>query len=68
VIRVLLAEDQAMLRGALAALLSLEPDLEVVAQVERGDQVLEAVAARSPTSCCSTSRCPARTACPPPRS
>jgi len=43
VIRLLLAEDQAMVRGALATLLSLEPDLEVVAEVDRGDAVLEAV-------------------------
>jgi two-component system, NarL family, response regulator DesR len=42
VIGVLLAEDQAMVRGALASLLGLEPDLEVVAQVGRGDEVLEA--------------------------
>jgi two-component system response regulator DesR len=40
-IRVLIAEDQAMIRGALAALLSTEPDIEVVAQVERGDRVLD---------------------------
>jgi two-component system response regulator DesR len=40
VISVLLAEDQAMVRGALAGLLSLEPDIEVVAQVARGDEVL----------------------------
>jgi two-component system response regulator DesR len=40
VIRLLLAEDQAMVRGALAALLSLEPDLEVVAETDRGDRVL----------------------------
>jgi two-component system response regulator DesR len=40
VIRLLLAEDQAMMRGALALLLGLEPDLEVVAQVGRGDEVV----------------------------
>jgi two-component system, NarL family, response regulator DesR len=39
-IRVLLAEDQAMVRGALAALLSLEDDIEVVAEVARGDEVV----------------------------
>lgn len=39
-IRVLLAEDQGMMRGALALLLDLEPDLEVVAQVSGGDQVV----------------------------
>ena len=39
-IRVLIAEDQGMVRGALAALLALEPDLEVVAQVSSGDRVL----------------------------
>lgn len=41
-IRVLLAEDQGMMRGALALLLNLETDIEVVAQVERGDEVVPA--------------------------
>ena len=47
-IRVLLAEDQALVRGALAALLSLEPDIEVVAQVARGDEVVPAALASHP--------------------
>jgi two-component system, NarL family, response regulator DesR len=48
VIRVLLAEDQTMVRGALASLLNLEPDIEVVAQVSRGDEVVTAAAASGP--------------------
>jgi two-component system response regulator DesR len=48
VIRVLIAEDQGMVRGALASLLSLEPDIEVVAQVPRGDEVLAAALAVQP--------------------
>ena len=47
-IRLLLADDQALVRGALAALLALEPDLEVVAQVGSGDAVLDAVRAHRP--------------------
>lgn len=39
-IRVLLADDQALIRGALAALLRTEGDLDVVAEVGRGDQVV----------------------------
>jgi two-component system response regulator DesR len=42
VIRVLIAEDQTLVRGALRALLELEPDLEVVAEVGRGDAVVAA--------------------------
>jgi two-component system response regulator DesR len=42
VIRVLIAEDQTMVRGALRALLELEEDIEVVAEVGRGDAVVPA--------------------------
>lgn len=41
-ITLLLADDQALVRGAMAALLGLEEDLEVVAEVGAGDEVLEA--------------------------
>ncbi|MGV1008699.1 MAG: response regulator [Dermatophilaceae bacterium] len=41
-IRLLLADDQALVRGALATLLGLEPDLQVVAEVGRGDEVVSA--------------------------
>ena len=41
-IRVLVADDQALVRGALASLLNLEDDLEVVAEVGRGDEVVDA--------------------------
>ncbi len=47
-IRVLIAEDQAMVRGALASLLELEDDITVVAQVSRGDEVVPAVLDRGP--------------------
>jgi two-component system response regulator DesR len=42
--RLLLADDQTLIREALAALLSFEPDMEVVAQVGRGDEVVKAAA------------------------
>jgi two-component system response regulator DesR len=42
VIRVLLADDQALVRGALAAMLSLEADIEVVAEVGSGEEVVSA--------------------------
>ncbi|MHC5263392.1 MULTISPECIES: response regulator transcription factor [unclassified Streptomyces] len=47
-IRVLLAEDQGMMRGALALLLGLEPDLDVVAQVARGDAIVDAALEHRP--------------------
>jgi two-component system, NarL family, response regulator DesR len=48
VIRLLLADDQEMVRTALAALLDLEDDFEVVAQVGRGDEVVAAVETHRP--------------------
>ena len=77
-IRVLVADDQAMIRGALAGLLDLESDIEVVAQAADGAQALEELArlasadaparASAPsTSPSSTSRCPAWTASRPRR-
>lgn len=51
VIRILLADDQALVRGALAALLSLEDDIEVAAQVGRGDEVVAAARAASVDVC-----------------
>lgn len=51
VIKVLLADDQALVRGALSALLGLEPDIEVVAQVGRGDEVLAAARATEAEVC-----------------
>ncbi|ADB53166.1 response regulator transcription factor [Conexibacter woesei] len=47
-IRVLLAEDQAMVRGAIASLLGLEHDIVVVAEVGRGDEVVGAAATSRP--------------------
>jgi two-component system response regulator DesR len=47
-IRLLLADDQALVRGAMAALLDLEPDFEVVAEVGRGDAVVDAAREHKP--------------------
>ena len=47
-IRVLIAEDQSMVRGALRALLELEEDITVVAEVGRGDEVLAAAREHTP--------------------
>jgi two-component system, NarL family, response regulator DesR len=48
VIRILIAEDQQVVRGALVALLELEPDLSVVAEVGSGDDVVPAALKHSP--------------------
>jgi len=42
VITLLIADDQALVRGALSALLALEPDIDVVAEVGRGDEAVDA--------------------------
>ncbi|MEM7082248.1 MAG: response regulator transcription factor [Pseudomonadota bacterium] len=47
-IRLVLAEDQSMLRGALATLLALEPDMQVVAQTDNGREALELVNTHQP--------------------
>ncbi|HEY4562431.1 MAG TPA: response regulator transcription factor, partial [Thermoanaerobaculia bacterium] len=47
-IRVLIAEDQGMVLGALAALLELEPDVEVVGRARDGREALELIQAAKP--------------------
>jgi len=48
VIRVVLAEDQSMVRGALASLLGLEPDIEVVGEAADGEEVIAVAEATRP--------------------
>ena len=47
-IRILIAEDQAMVRGALRALLAMEDDIQVVGEVARADEVVAAALASRP--------------------
>ena len=60
-IRVLLAEDQTMLRGALAALLSLEPDITVVAEAANGNEALKLIQQHAPDIVVSDIEMPQRT-------
>ena len=47
-IRVVIAEDQAMVLGALAALLEMEDDIEVIARARSGDEALRLVQQHKP--------------------
>jgi two-component system response regulator DesR len=47
-IRVLIAEDMHMIRGALVALISLERDMEVVAELDRGDEIVSTALRTTP--------------------
>ena len=47
-IRVLIAEDMHMIRGALVALLRLEADIEIVAELDRGDAIVETALRTNP--------------------
>ena len=47
-ISIVIAEDQSLLRGALAALLSLEPDIELIAQAHNGEEAVKLVTAHKP--------------------
>jgi two-component system, NarL family, response regulator DesR len=47
-LRILLAEDVAMVRGALVALIELEPDMKVVSAIERGDDIVPQALAHVP--------------------
>ncbi len=50
-IRVLIADDEAMIRSALVALLNLEPDLEVIAECADGAEALETIQQVKPDVC-----------------
>ncbi|MDN4525797.1 response regulator transcription factor [Fictibacillus fluitans] len=50
-IRVMIAEDQGMLRGALGALLDMEEDIEVVGQAENGEMALSMITSLKPDVC-----------------
>ncbi len=63
-IRVLVADDQAMIRGALAGLLDLESDIEVVAQASDGARALDELARLAGASGASEPSDPARTSAP----
>lgn len=50
-IRIIISEDQRMLRGALGTLLNFEEDMEVIGQAENGEQALEQISELKPDVC-----------------
>ena len=56
-IRVVLAEDQGMVLGALAALLEIEGDISVIGKAHNGKEALESVIALKPDVFITESRC-----------
>ena len=66
-IRLLLADDEALLRKALAALLPLEGEITVLAEAEDGEAAVREATLRPPSPTCSSStwRCPVWTASMP---
>ncbi|BFH70725.1 DNA-binding response regulator [Paenibacillus dendritiformis] len=59
-IRIVIAEDQRLLRGALASLLDLEDDIEVVGQAGDGDEALALIARLEPDVCLMDIEMPAK--------
>ncbi|RJG16953.1 response regulator transcription factor [Paenibacillus thiaminolyticus] len=59
-IRIVIAEDQRMLRGALASLLDLEDDIEVIGQAGDGDEALEMITRLKPDVCLMDIEMPAK--------
>jgi two-component system response regulator DesR len=60
-IRIMIAEDQRLLRGALASLLQLEDDLEVVGQAADGEEALSLIRRIEPDVCLMDIEMPLRT-------
>ncbi len=61
-IRILIADDHAIVRAGLRQFIADQPDMEVTGEAATGSRRSSSCAARSSTSCCSTSRCPTATA------
>lgn len=55
--RIVIAEDQGMLRGAVSQLLALEKDIEIVGEADNGEQALRLIQEKPPILPCSILRC-----------